>query len=128
MKAMTRRLLVLAGAFLLGPIGGISTARAEEPAGSAFDRTFSAVGPTADGRVGVAGRVVTRFAPPVAAPVAPASTTIPLSLSLSRSPLLRPCDPPGSGGRNPQAASTPVGVPPIGPGTRPPTPPTPPVP
>lgn len=124
MTAMTRRILVLVGAFLLGLIGGISTARAEEPAGPAFDRTFSTVAPTAEGGVGVAGRVVTRFAPPVAAPVDPASTTIPVSLT--RGPLLRPCDTPGSGCRNPQVASTPVGVPPIGPGTRPPTPPTPP--
>ncbi|MBK7949033.1 MAG: hypothetical protein IPK00_09870 [Deltaproteobacteria bacterium] len=118
MTTTTRRILAMTGAFLLGMIGGYSTARAEEPVGSAFDRTFS-VAPTAEGEVGVAGRVVTRFAPPVAAPVDPTSATIPLSLS--RSPLLRPCDTPGSGCRNPQAASTPVGVPPIGPGTRPPT-------
>lgn len=121
MKAMTRRMLVLAGTFLLGLLGGNSTGRAEELSESAYDRTFSAVAPTAGG--GVGGPVVTPFAPPVAAPFDPASTTIPLSLS--RSPLLRSWDTPVSGGRNPQVASMPVGVPPIGQGTRPPTSPTP---
>ena len=123
MDATTRRFFVLAGTLAFGLAGGISTARAEEPAGAAFDRAFSAVGPAAEGGVGVAGRVVTRFAPPVAAPVEPASATLPLALS--RGPLLRPCDVPGSGCRNPQVSSTPIGVPPIGPGTRPPVAPNP---
>lgn len=123
MKAILRIMLVLTGMLALGLAGGVPTARAEEPAGPAFDRTFSAVGAAAEGEVGVAGRVVTRFAPPVASPVAPSSATIPLALS--RGTLLRPCDVPGSGCRNVQTASTPVGVPPIGPGTRPPTPPSP---
>jgi len=123
MMAILRITLVLTGMLALNFVGGAATARAEEPAGPAFDRTFSAVGAAGQGEVGVAGRVVTRFAPPVAAPVDPSSTTIPLALS--RSTLLRPCDVPGSGCRNVQTASTPVGVPPIGPGTRPPTPPGP---
>ncbi|MFO0689874.1 MAG: hypothetical protein U0900_14350 [Myxococcota bacterium] len=123
METTTRRILVLLGTLTLGLMGALPSARAEEPTGAAFDRTFSTVAPTAEGGVGVAGRVVTRFAPPVAAPVDPASTTIPVALT--RGPLLRPCDTPGSGCSNPQVASTPVGVPPIGPGTRPPTTPNP---
>lgn len=121
MEAMTRGIRVLAATWAFGLIGGVSTAHAEEPAGSAFDRTFSPVGSAAQDAVGVAGRVVTRFTPPVAAPHAPGATTIPIALS--RGPVLRPCDIPGSGCRNAQTASTTVGVPPIGPGTRPPTPP-----
>lgn len=107
---------VLAGAFGLGFVG---VASAEEPqAGSAFDRMFSPTSPSQEGEVGVAGPVVDRFAPPVAAPIAPGSPGQPLAQTLG--PVLRPCDTPGSGCRNPQPNSPQVVVPPIVPGTRPP--------
>ena len=77
-----------------------------------------ATSPSQEGEVGVAGPVVDRFAPPVAAPIAPGSPGQPLAQALG--PVLRPCDTPGSGCRNPQPSSPQVVVPPIVPGTRPP--------
>lgn len=95
--------------------------------GPAFDRAFAVNGPGREAGAGPAGRVVERFAPPVAAPIDPSTMTRPFSSA--RGPLLRPCDTPGSGCRNPSPSTPQVGVPPIGPGTRPPivppiTPPT----
>lgn len=107
---------VLAGVVGLGFAGAAS---AEEPAaGSVFDRMFSTTSPSREGALGVAGPVVDRFAPPVAAPIAPSSPGQPLAQALG--PVLRPCDTPGSGCRNPQPNSPQVVVPPIVPGTRPP--------
>ncbi len=88
-------------------------------AGPAFDRAFAVSGPGHEAGAGPAGRVVERFAPPVAAPIDPSTTAQPFSTS--RGSLLRPCDTPGSGCRNPSPSTPQVGVPPIGPGTRPPT-------
>lgn len=88
-------------------------------AGPAFDRAFAVSGPGHEAGAGPAGRVVERFAPPVAAPIDPSTTARPYSTS--RGSLLRPCDTPGSGCRNPSPSTPQVGVPPIGPGTRPPT-------
>lgn len=95
-------------------------AGAEEPvaAGSAFDRAFSTPAPARKNEVGIAGKVVDRFTPPVAAPIDPGSPGQPLAQTTG--PILRPCDTPGSGCRNPQPISPQVGVPPIVPGTRPP--------
>ncbi|MBY0399034.1 hypothetical protein K2X89_01980 [Myxococcota bacterium] len=124
MDAKTRRISWITGSLVLAALGAADVARAAEPAGTAFDRAFRAGGPSSEaGAIGIAGPVVTRFAPPVAAPIDPASATLPLALT--RSPLLRPCDVPGSGCRNAQAAPPPVVVPPIGPGTRPPHSPNP---
>ena len=99
---------------------GIAGAAAAEqpPAGAAFDRIFSPATPSREGGVGIAGPVVDRFAPPVAAPIAPGSPGQPFAQALG--PVLRPCDSPGSGCRNPQPSSPQVVVPPIVPGTRPP--------
>lgn len=111
-----------------------ATATAEEPradapgvepsAASAFDARFSpATRAGGTEGVGLAGRVVERFAPPVAAPIEAVGNPVPVALS--RGPLLRPCDTPGSGCQNVQPTSTQVGVPPIVPGTRPPQAPNP---
>ncbi|MEZ4281654.1 MAG: hypothetical protein R3F21_18785 [Myxococcota bacterium] len=100
-------------------LGLAGAASAEEPAaGSAFDRVFSTTSPDQEGEVGIAGLVVERFAPPVAAPIAPGSPGLPLAQA--QGPVLRPCDTPGSGCRNPQPNAPQVVVPPIVPGTRPP--------
>lgn len=87
-------------------------------AGPAFDRAFSATGPAQEVGGGLAGKVVDRFAPPVAAPIDTRSPGQPLAQATG--PLLRPCDTPGSGCRNPSPNTTQVVVPPILPGTRPP--------
>ncbi len=94
--------------------------RAGSPAAAApaFDRVFSATSPGRPDAVGVAGKVVDRFTPPVAAPIDSTSPGQPLAQTTG--PVLRPCDTPGSGCRNPQPISSQVGVPPIVPGTRPP--------
>jgi hypothetical protein len=124
MKTMRNILGLRAGISLtlwtLMAIGIAGAAHAEEPVapGSAFDRTFSATSPDRANEVGVAGKVVDRFTPPVAAPIDPGSPGQPLAQTLG--PVLRPCDTPGSGCRNPQPISPQVGVPPIVPGTRPP--------
>jgi hypothetical protein len=116
-KRSTFRIRSIVGVFLGLAIAG--TAPAEEPAsGSAFDRMFSSTSPSREGDVGVAGPVVDRFAPPVAAPIAPGSPGQPIAQALG--PVMRPCDTPGSGCRNPQPSSPQVVVPPIVPGTRPP--------
>lgn len=88
-------------------------------AGPAFDRAFAVSGPGHEAGAGPAGRVVERFAPPVAAPID--SSTAYRPYSTSRGSLLRPCDTPGSGCRNPSPSTPQVEVPPIGPGTRPPS-------
>lgn len=87
--------------------------------GTAFDRVFSVNGPAHEAGPGPAGRVVERFAPPVAAPIDPSTPAQPFTTA--RGSLLRPCDTPGSGCRNPSPSTPGAGVPPIGPGTRPPT-------
>lgn len=87
-------------------------------AGPAFDRAFSATGPAQEVGGGLAGKVVDRFAPPVASPMSTRSPGPPLAQTVG--PLLRPCDTPGSGCRNPSPSSPQVVVPPILPGTRPP--------
>ncbi len=98
-------------------------ALAEDPsgdavAGRAYDRAFSQTGPAAEVGGGLAGKVVDRFAPPVAAPMDTRSPGQPLAQTTG--PLLRPCDTPGSGCRNPSPIAPQVVVPPIIPGTRPP--------
>jgi len=96
--------------------GGVA---ATVSAGPAFDRAFAARGPASEAPVGPAGKVVDRFAPPVAAPIAAAQEAQPFALSKGQ--LIRPCDTPGSGCRNAtQVQQPPVVVPPIIPGTRPP--------
>lgn len=104
-------------AFVLGWAGA---GQAEEPvaAAPAFDRAFSAASPTQTIEGGIAGKVVQRFTPPVAAPIDPGSPGQPLAQTTGA--VLRPCDTPGSGCRNPQANTPQVVVPPIVPGTRPP--------
>ena len=87
--------------------------------GTAFDRLFAVNGPAHEAGPGPAGRVVERFAPPVAAPIDTSTPAQPFTTA--RGSLLRPCDTPGSGCRNPSPSTTGAGVPPIGPGTRPPT-------
>lgn len=97
---------------------------AARSAASAFDARFAP--PTRVGGeagVGVAGRVVERFTPPVAAPIDGGLNPVPVTAL--RASVLRPCDTPGSGCQNVQAVSTQVGVPPIVPGTRPPASPSP---
>ena len=98
--------------------GGPAANPATVSAGPLFDRAFAVNGPGREAGAGPAGRVVERFAPPVAAPIEP--STMPRPFTSARGALLRPCDTPGSGCRNPSASTTPAGVPPIGPGTRPP--------
>ncbi len=98
--------------------GGPAANAATVSAGPLFDRAFAVNGPGREAGAGPAGRVVERFAPPVAAPLD--SSTIARPYSAARGPLLRPCDTPGSGCRNPSASTPQAGVPPIGPGTRPP--------
>ena len=98
--------------------GAPATNAAPGSAGSIFDRAFAVNGPGREAGAGPAGRVVERFAPPVAAPMDPSTMTRPFTSA--RGALLRPCDTPGSGCRNPSASTPPAGVPPIGPGTRPP--------
>ncbi|MEZ4331135.1 MAG: hypothetical protein R3F35_05260 [Myxococcota bacterium] len=93
-------------------------------AAPAFDARFSPERRgEGDSKIGVAGRVVERFAPPVAAPIDGLRNPVPVALT--RGAVLRPCDTPGSGCQNVQPASTQVGVPPIVPGTRPPQVPSP---
>lgn len=107
--------------FVAGLVLATPAAFAEEvppAAAPAFDREFSTRAAGQAAPVGPAGKVVLRFAPPVAAPLEPAASGQPLGLS--RSALIRPCDSPGSGCRNPQPVTPQVGVPPIVPGTRPP--------
>lgn len=102
-------------------VAGLALAeeRAGDPvAAREFDRKFSATGPAAEVGGGLAGKVVDRFTPPVAAPMATRSPGQPLAQATG--PLLRPCDTPGSGCRNPSPISPQVVVPPILPGTRPP--------
>ena len=98
--------------------GGPAANAATVSAGPLFDRAFAVNGPGREAGAGPAGRVVERFAPPVAAPIDPSTMTRPFTSA--RGALLRPCDTPGSGCRNPSASTPPAGVPPIGPGTRPP--------
>lgn len=109
---------------VLGLVLGFSAAaKAEGSDGrdaAGVDRVFAPMGAAGANAVGLAGKVVHRFTPPVASPVSPAVQTIPDALT--RGPLIRPCDSPGSGCRNPVSPSTAVGVPPIGPGGRPSTP------
>jgi len=118
---------VLAGAFAAGAAlaeGAVNGSTGPEAPGStvsagpAFDRAFGAQGPAGEARVGAAGRVVERFAPPVAAPIEAGENVKPFPLS--RGALIRPCDTPGSGCRNPSPVQPGVVVPPIVPGTRPP--------
>jgi hypothetical protein len=86
---------------------------------SAFDEALAASG----SGIGPAGRVVDRFAPPVAsagaAPLALAAASQPFGMDGG---VLRPCDTPGSGCRNLTGTAGPPN-PPILPGVRPtPTP------
>lgn len=97
---------------------GASRASAQAAPGAAFDRAFAPNGLGADPTIGAAGKVVNRFAPPVAAPVAAGTSGFPQLAE--RGSILRPCDSPGSGCRNPQSSTPAASVPPIGPGTRPP--------
>ncbi len=110
--------LMATGALAENPTGAPADGPTSVPAGPAFDRAFS---PTAASEVAggaLAGKVVDRFAPPVAAPIETRSPGQPLAQTTG--PLLRPCDTPGSGCRNPSPVTTQVVVPPIVPGTRPP--------
>jgi hypothetical protein len=120
MSRSDRRMVVWVGIFVAGILWGARSAQAEEatPAAPAFDREFSARATELEAPVGPAGKVVLRFAPPVAAPIDAAPSGQPLGLS--RSALIRPCDSPGSGCRNPQPVTPQVSVPPVVPGTRPP--------
>jgi len=111
-----------AGLWILAAQLVAGVALAEDPsrdpvAVRAFDRAFSATGPAAEVGGGLAGKVVDRFAPPVAAPLDTRSPGQPLAQTTG--PVLRPCDTPGSGCRNPSPIAPQVVVPPIVPGTRP---------
>lgn len=98
--------------FLLGALDAVA-----EP--SAADSAAGAGGAARlEGEVGAAGRVVDRFTPPVAAPIAAANLGAPRALE--RGALVRPCDSPGSGCRNPAPSTPQIVTPPIVPGTRPP--------
>ena len=89
---------------------------------ASFDRAMSASAQSNAG-VGAAGKVVNRFAPPVASP--PPRVDINVASALDVGVLIQPCDTPGSGCR---VISAPPGVPPsqgnppIIPGRLPPVP------
>jgi hypothetical protein len=93
-----------------------------------FDRAMASAAKSNAG-VGAAGKVVARFAPPVAAPLQ-TQTRIPYASTLDVGALIKPCDTPGSSCRNLSVTGTPppppspmVPNPPIIPGRLPPVPP-----
>ena len=110
--------LMATGALAEDPQGPSVAGPTSNSAGPAFDRAFSPAAPAEIAGAGLAGKVVDRFAPPVAAPIDTRSPGQPLAQTSG--PLLRPCDTPGSGCRNPSPVTRQVVVPPIVPGTRPP--------